>query len=143
MTKLTIDPDRRRDVAVAVAFFVLGIALYVGDLRYFFGGEPLVSVVPEWVPYVALALACAFQSLRSTRPDIALGGCLAGMVVDAFAGPTIAVWIVYSDVVYSVARYGSAQTRRAMLLANWLIAASMFSGARALSALCASVMAAR
>lgn len=123
MTKLTIDPDRRRDVVVAVAFIVLGIALYVGDLRYFFGGEPLVSVVPEWVPYVALALACAFQSLRSTRPDIALGGCLAVMVVDAFAGPTIAVWIVYSDVVYSVARYGSAQTRRAMLLANWLIAA--------------------
>lgn len=123
MARVRIDADRRRDLAVAAAFFVAGIVLYVGDLRYFFGSTSSIAALPKWLPLVSLVIACAFQCFRSSRPGVALVGTVAALVADAFSGPTIAVWIVYSDVVYAVAMYGSARLQRVMLLINWLIAA--------------------
>ncbi|PYE21129.1 signal transduction histidine kinase [Williamsia limnetica] len=123
MTRVRIDPDRQRDVAIAVAFLVAGIVLYLGDLRYFFGPTALNTALPQWLPLVTLAIACCSQAWRSYRPAVALTGVVAALIIDAFCGPTIAVWIVYSDVVYAVARYGSDRLRRVMLLVNWLIAA--------------------
>ncbi|ORM23988.1 histidine kinase dimerization/phosphoacceptor domain-containing protein [Williamsia sp. 1135] len=123
MTRARIDPDRQRDLGVAAAFFVAGIVLYIGDLRYFFGATALNTALPQWLPLVTLAVACCSQGWRSTRPAIAFTGVVAALAIDAFCGPTIAVWIVYSDVVYAVARYGSDRLRRVMLLVNWLVAA--------------------
>lgn len=123
MTRVHLDSDRRRDLAVAAAFFVAGLVLYIGDLRYFFGPTALNSALPRWLPLVALALACCSQAWRSSRPAISFTGAVAALGIDAFCGPTIAVWIVYSDVVYAVARYGSDRLRRVMLAVNWLIAA--------------------
>lgn len=123
MARTHIDSDRRRDLGIVAAFFALGVVLYVGDLRYFFGPTALIGALPGWLPLVSLTIACAFQCLRSVRPDIALVGAAGALILDVFSGPTIAVWLVYSDVVYAVATYGSVRSRRAMLLANWLIAA--------------------
>ncbi|WP_207839180.1 sensor histidine kinase [Williamsia soli] len=123
MTRTRIDPDRQRDLGVAAAFFVAGIVLYIGDLRYFFGATALNTTLPQWLPLVSLAVACFSQVWRSTRPAIAFTGVVAALIIDAFCGPTIAVWIVYSDVIYAVARYASDRLRRVMLLVNWLIAA--------------------
>lgn len=115
--------DRRRDLGVAAAFLVAGVVLYIGDLRYFFGPTSLVGALPQWLPLMSLTIACVFQCFRSTRPDVALAGTVAALIIDAFSGPTIAVWIVYSDVVYAVAMYGSARLQRVLLLVNSMIAA--------------------
>ncbi len=123
MALVRIDSGRRRDLGVAVAFFAAGLVLYIGDLRYFFGPTALNTSLPQWLPLLTLGLACFFQVWRSSRPAVAFAGTTAALALDAFCGPTIAVWIVYSDVVYAVARYGSARLRRVMLLVNWLVAA--------------------
>lgn len=122
MAQARNDADRRRDLGIATAFLVGGVVLYVGDLRYFFGPTSLISALPQWLPLISLAIACAFQCFRSTRPDVALAGTVAALIIDAFSGPTIAVWIVYSDVVYAVAMYGSARLQRVLLLVNSMIA---------------------
>ncbi|HEY9313460.1 sensor histidine kinase [Williamsia sp.] len=115
--------DVRRDVAVAVAFFVVGSVMYVANLRYFFGSAALIDVLPRWMPLFSLAVACGFQMFRSSRPAVAVAGGLFALALDALCGPTIAVWIVYSDIIYAAAIYATGRVNRAMLLSNWLIAA--------------------
>ena len=93
------------DVRLTALFFAVGAALQIAGLNQVSG--LLSDRFGSWLPWVTLTVAAAFQLLRRDRPAAALAGTTAVLTVDVVLCPTVAVWIIFSDIVYAVACYGS------------------------------------
>ncbi|WP_206508603.1 LuxR family transcriptional regulator [Rhodococcus sp. BGS-1C] len=108
------DRPRLRDVLIAVAFFVLGIVLYVADLPLIGSDVHDIVDLPQWTALVTLTAACVIQSWRSARPGTAFALCLVVVGVDMVVAQSLSVWLVLSDVVYAVALYAQRRVVHAM-----------------------------
>lgn len=98
-----------QDALVAAFAFTFGAFLYLSGLY------PMTqaSIAPSLgTRFGVLALLCAATLLRRRAPLAAL---LAGAVpvgIDLALGPTVPVWIVYSDLIYAAVLYGTRAVSR-------------------------------
>ncbi|MGW0037941.1 sensor histidine kinase [Gordonia sp. NPDC003376] len=107
MWRVPVSRAHLDDVGMTLLFLGLGVAIQLAGLGRI--GADLHGLGPDWFGLVTLGIGCAFQLLRSTHPAIALGGVTAALVVDTATVPSIPVWLVFSDIVYAAAVYGSAR----------------------------------
>ncbi|SIS21263.1 sensor histidine kinase [Williamsia sterculiae] len=105
---------RIMDGVITAAFLAVGIVLILADvdrLDEIGLWQPTIGVRASGV--VLLVVACGFQLVRRAHPAVALVGVLIVLGVDFSIGPSIPVWLVYSDVVYAAVTYGSTRVVRA------------------------------
>lgn len=88
--------------------FLMGLVL-IG------AGARLERGVPDWVLVIPLAITCAAVLLRYRAPLGALALGTAGVVLDAFVGPSLGTVLVYTDNLYAAALYGPARASRWLL----------------------------
>ncbi|NEW39432.1 two-component sensor histidine kinase [Nocardia cyriacigeorgica] len=96
--------------ALIVAFvFTVGAALY-GFGMYAMTGHS--SDTPLTVRMALLGLLCATSMLRRRKPMWALSAGLVPLLIDFALGPTIPIWLVYSDLIYASVLYGTRRQSR-------------------------------
>ncbi len=96
--------------ALIVTFvFVVGAALYGFGL---YAMTSHSSETPLTVRMALLALLCATSMWRRRKPMFALAAGLVPLLIDFALGPTVPIWIVYSDLVYASVLYGTRRQSR-------------------------------
>ncbi|WP_343466759.1 histidine kinase [Rhodococcus aetherivorans] len=107
---------------IAVAEFLLGLLLLSAGLYEL---APVRVEAPAAVRVGLLAAVCGAAVLRARRPVAALVLGAVPLGIDLLLGPSLPVWLVYSDLLYAGVRYGTERQARALLgLASALSAAS-------------------
>ncbi|MFC8045666.1 sensor histidine kinase [Nocardia sp. NPDC057353] len=91
-----------RDTAVAVTTCLIGTALLVSGLYPF---TPAATEAPLAWRFGLVLLLCAASLLRRRAPIAALLFGLIPLGVDLALGPTIPVWLIYSDLIYAAVLY--------------------------------------
>ncbi|WP_345496109.1 sensor histidine kinase [Nocardia callitridis] len=106
-----------RDAIGALAAFLAGVALYVAGLS-------IMTEAGEDVPLtVRLAILAAISATTVLRRRMPLCGLFIGLIplaVDTWIGPSIPVWVIYTDLIYAAALYSSRRASRAMLV-SWSV----------------------
>lgn len=97
-----------QDALVALFAFAVGGVLYLSGVYPLSGA----SATPLSARFAVLALLCAATLLRRRAPVAALLAGLAPVAIDLALGPTVPVWIVYSDLIYAACLYGSHRVSR-------------------------------
>ncbi|MFE3443375.1 sensor histidine kinase [Nocardia sp. NPDC059180] len=96
--------------ALIVAFvFTVGATLYGFGLYAMTGPS---SETPLTVRMALLALLCATSMWRRRKPMWALAVGLVPVLIDFALGPTVPIWIVYSDLIYASVLYGTRRQSR-------------------------------
>lgn len=98
-----------QDALVAAFAFTFGACLYLSGLY------PMTqaSVPPSLsARFGVLALLCAATLLRRRAPLAALVAGAVPVGIDLALGPTVPVWIVYSDLIYAAVLYGTRAVSR-------------------------------
>lgn len=116
---------RHSPIFVALAYFAGGTVLYLLDLGVVVDDRP---ARPPWVWTVVLGCACAPIVFRRTRPLLGLALGTVVLVVDLTIGPSIPVWLAYTDLLYAAALFGSALTSRILERAPLLLIAAVSIG---------------
>lgn len=98
-----------QDALISAFIFVLGAGLYLSGLYPM--SDPSTQP-PLAARFGVLVLLCALSLLRRRMPLVPLLGGLAPLGLDFALGPTVPVWIIYSDFVYAAVLYGSAAVSR-------------------------------
>ncbi|WP_280482819.1 sensor histidine kinase [Nocardia cyriacigeorgica] len=99
--------------ALIVAFvFTLGAALYGFGL---YAMTEHSSQTPLTVRMALLAALCATSMWRRRKPMWALVAGLVPLLIDFALGPTIPIWLVYSDLVYAGVLYGTRRQSRVVI----------------------------
>ncbi|WP_433710082.1 sensor histidine kinase [Nocardia sp. CA-084685] len=125
-----------QDALVAAFALVLGAALYLTGL--FEMASDLSRDPSLAVRFAVLALVCVATFLRRRMPISALGIGLIPFAIDFALGPTVPVWLIYSDLIYAGVLYASPVRSRllvtvcgavsavltvlALLLGDWRVA---------------------
>ncbi|MEV0359793.1 histidine kinase [Nocardia sp. NPDC050697] len=91
-----------RDTAVAVTTCLIGTALLVSGLYPF---TPAATEAPLAWRFGLVLLLCAASLLRRRAPIAALLVGLLPLGIDLALGPTIPVWLIYSDLIYAAVLY--------------------------------------
>ncbi|MCA5891996.1 histidine kinase [Isoptericola sp. NEAU-Y5] len=105
--------DRRGDVTTAVMLFLLGLLFLEVGLVDLFSGGVLGSVTPQpWWRVALLALGCALTLAKRTHPLTALAGGVAVTAVDITWGGSLAVLLVFWDLLYAAAMWTRPTARR-------------------------------
>ncbi|WP_433526369.1 histidine kinase [Nocardia pseudovaccinii] len=102
-----------QDALVAAFALVLGAALYLTGL--FEMASDLSRHPPLPVRFGVLTLICVATFLRRRMPMSALGIGLIPFAIDFALGPTVPVWLIYSDLVYAGVLYAAPARSR------WLV----------------------
>ncbi|MFX0580826.1 sensor histidine kinase [Nocardia nepalensis] len=90
--------------ALVVAFaFALGAGLFLSGL--FEMASDLSTHPPLMARFGVLALICVATFLRRRMPVLALGVGLLPFVIDVLLGPTVPIWLIYSDLIYAGVLY--------------------------------------
>ncbi|MBF6212747.1 sensor histidine kinase [Nocardia puris] len=103
-----------QDALISAFIFALGAGLYLSGL-YPMGNAS--AQPPLAVRFGVLMLLCALSLFRRRRPLVSLLGGLVPLGVDFALGPTVPVWIIYSDFIYAAVLYGSAVVSRRVTIA--------------------------
>ncbi|WP_280498681.1 sensor histidine kinase [Nocardia cyriacigeorgica] len=99
--------------ALIVAFvFTVGAALYGFGL---YAMTEHSSQPPLTLRMALLALLCATSMWRRRKPMWALAAGLIPLLIDFALGPTIPIWLVYSDLVYAGVLYGTRRQSRVVV----------------------------
>ncbi|GGM87463.1 two-component sensor histidine kinase [Thermopolyspora flexuosa] len=101
-----------QDVLIAVSSAGIGVIAYpLNWLALFLTG----LTVPEWVRIALFGGICVVQVFRRKAP---IGALVAGFVIvvaDGLIGPSLAVLLVFSDLVYSAVLYGPRRSGRILV----------------------------
>lgn len=98
-----------QDALIALVVFVLGALLYLAGLYPLVGSD---THTPLPLRFAVLALICTISFLRRRWP---IATQLAGIVpfaIDFALGPSVPVWLVYSDFIYAAVLYGRRDRAR-------------------------------
>lgn len=97
--------------ALVVAFaFVLGVGLYLSGLFEMASDLSTHPTLP--VRFGVLALICVATFLRRRMPVLALGVGLIPFGLDIALGPTVPIWLIYSDLIYAGVLYATPARSR-------------------------------
>lgn len=102
-----------QDALVAAFALVLGAALYLTGLFEMASDLSRHPSLP--VRFGVLALICVATFLRRRMPMSALGIGLIPFAIDIALGPTVPVWLIYSDLIYAGVLYAAPARSR------WLV----------------------
>ncbi|GAA3569624.1 histidine kinase [Nonomuraea rosea] len=100
--------DMNRVALWAGLAFAMGVMLIAGGAYSHRG-------VPEWLLGIPLALTCVGVLVRQRAPLVCLGLGVAGIVADAFVGPSLGTVLIFTDNLYAAALYGPARLARVLL----------------------------
>ncbi|MEV3965004.1 histidine kinase [Nocardia sp. NPDC050193] len=106
-----------RDVVVAGGWFLFGVLLYLAGFHMMFAREAQAG--PLWPRIAILALASAVLPVRRRAPITAMVLGLIPLVLDLSFGPTLPVWLVYTDLIYAAVVYGTRRQMQGAVVA-WL-----------------------
>ncbi|MEU8898116.1 histidine kinase [Nocardia sp. NPDC048505] len=93
-----------QDVLITAFMFTLGTVLYLSGIYPL--GSPS-SQTPLTIRFAILIALCGATLIRRRRPVSALLIGAGPMIADLLLGPSVPVWLVYSDLVYAAVLYGS------------------------------------
>ncbi|WP_448318184.1 sensor histidine kinase, partial [Streptomyces sp. CO7] len=95
------------DVATALGGLALGLLLWAVGLDVYPARD-----VPGWWVLVPLAVMSALEVLRRVRPWTALAAGTVALVADQFTTGSLATVLLFTDLLYAAAVYGSARPAR-------------------------------
>ncbi|MEU3552659.1 sensor histidine kinase [Streptomyces fragilis] len=108
---MTPDGSARRprpfDVATALAGLALGLLLWAVGLETYPARQ-----TPSWWVLVPLAVMSALEPLRRVRPRAALAAGTVALVADQFTTGSLVTLLLFTDLLYAAAVYGSARLAR-------------------------------
>lgn len=114
-----------RDVVVAGGWFLFGVLLYLAGFHMMFASEAQAGPL---LPRIAiLALASAVLLVRRRAPITAMVLGLIPLVMDLSLGPTLPVWLVYTDLIYAAVVYGTRRQMQGAVVA-WLALSATAAG---------------
>jgi signal transduction histidine kinase len=105
---------RRRDVSDAVGVVVVGVLLLVTDLTGWLYTMPWPRPEPSW-HLVPLVIGAAIMLAKRRHPIAALLGGVVVLAGDAALGGSLAVVLVFWDLLHSAALYASKRAVRTIL----------------------------
>ncbi|MEU4313690.1 histidine kinase [Nocardia sp. NPDC024068] len=115
-----------RDAVVAAGWFLFGALLYLAGFHMLFvSGDTPSSPIP--VRLAVLALACAVLFIRRRAPVAAMLAGLLPLALDLSLGPTLPVWLVYTDLIYAAVVYGTRRQMQGAVVA-WLTLSAIVAG---------------
>lgn len=123
MWRLPVSRALLNDVGLTLLFLALGVSLYATGLGVL---DENASPLPTWFCLVSLGFASCSQLFRSRHPAIALTGVSAALALDSLTVPSIGVWLVFSDIVYSTCVYGGARLVRVLYGVAAVVAVATF-----------------
>lgn len=115
-----------RDSVVVAGWFLFGTLLYLAGFHILFvsDGTPSVSIP---IRLAVLALACAVLFVRRRAPVTAMLAGLLPLALDLSLGPTLPVWLVYTDLIYAAVVYGTRRQMQGAVVA-WLTLSAIVAG---------------
>ncbi|MGW5382905.1 sensor histidine kinase [Nocardia sp. NPDC003963] len=116
---------RTRDVVVAGGWFLFGVLLYLAGFHMMFAGP--AEAGPLWPRLVILALACSVLLVRRRAPITAMVLGLIPLALDLSLGPTVPIWLVYTDLIYAAVVYGTRRQMQGAVVA-WLTLSATAAG---------------
>ncbi|NUS92230.1 MAG: two-component sensor histidine kinase, partial [Nocardia sp.] len=114
-----------RDVVVAAGWFLFGVLLYLAGFGMMFAAD--AEAGPLWPRIVILALASAVLLVRRRAPITAMVLGLVPLTLDLSLGPTLPVWLVYTDLIYAAVVYGTRRQMEGAVVA-WLALSATAAG---------------
>src|SRR5690606_22561973 len=89
-----------KDIVIAVVWFTFGSLLYLAGFHMLFisADGPSTPLAPR---FALLAMVCAVLLVRRRAPITAMVAGLIPLAFDLMLGPTLPVWLVYSDLIYA------------------------------------------
>ncbi|WP_424806657.1 sensor histidine kinase [Rhodococcus sp. 27YEA15] len=106
------------DLLIALGLFAAGVTLYLAGLGRMWTDVTGVADVPLTARVALLAVVCAITSLRRKHSATAFAAGSVLLAVDTALGPTLPMWLVFSDIVYAAIRYGSGRLSRMVFAAT-------------------------
>ncbi|MEU1980306.1 histidine kinase [Nocardia sp. NPDC019395] len=115
-----------KDIVIAVGWFAFGALLYLSGFHMLFVSEngPSTPLAPR---FAILALVCAVLPVRRRAPITAMVVGLIPLTFDLMLGPTLPVWLVYTDLIYAAVVYGTRRQMQGALVA-WLALSATAAG---------------
>lgn len=102
-------PATAQDALIAAFEFAFGAVLYLAGIYPMTSSSGDTSLT---VRFTILAGICLLTLLRRRAPLLVLGIGLIPLTIDCLLGPTIPIWILYSDLIYAAVLYsGRMQSR--------------------------------
>ncbi|MGK4597975.1 sensor histidine kinase [Amycolatopsis sp. w19] len=101
----------KQDLVIAFGTWVLGVLVYLSGMHVLLGGK---DDTPLWIRLTELTVLCLLQLLRRKVPL----GLLCGLVVlgvDVALGPSLPIFVIFTDFLYATTLYGSRRVSRAMI----------------------------
>ncbi|WP_327150549.1 sensor histidine kinase [Nocardia sp. NBC_01329] len=114
-----------RDVVVAGGWFLFGLLLYLAGFNMMFAAE--AEAGPLWPRIVILALASSALLVRRRAPITAMVLGLVPLALDLSLGPTLPIWLVYTDLIYAAVVYGTRRQMQGAVVA-WLALSATAAG---------------
>ncbi|MGW0179999.1 sensor histidine kinase [Nocardia sp. NPDC003345] len=115
-----------RDAVVVGGWFLFGTLLYLAGFHMLFVSDA-TPPVPIPVRLLVLALACAVLFIRRRAPVAAMLAGLLPLALDLSLGPTLPVWLVYTDLIYAAVVYGTRRQMQGAVVA-WLTLSAIVAG---------------
>ncbi|MEU2201914.1 histidine kinase [Isoptericola sp. NPDC019482] len=105
--------DRRGDVTTAVTLFLLGwLFIEVGLVDMYTWNPPLTTEPEPWWRVALLAVGCAITLAKRSRPVLALAGGVLVTALDVVWGGSLAITLVFWDLLYAAAMWSGPTARR-------------------------------
>lgn len=114
-----------RDVVVAGGWFLFGVLLYLAGFHMMFTSEARAGSL--WPRIAILGLASAVLLVRRRAPITAMVLGLIPLIMDLSLGPTLPVWLVYTDLIYAAVVYGTRRQMQGAVVA-WLALSATAAG---------------
>ncbi|MET8796551.1 histidine kinase [Nocardia sp. NPDC004568] len=118
-------PATTREVVVAGGWFLFGVLLYLAGFGSMFATEARAD--PMWPRIAILALASAVLLVRRRAPITAMVLGLIPLTMDLSLGPTLPIWLVYTDLIYAAVVYGTRRQMQGAVVA-WLALSATAAG---------------
>ncbi|MEV6135350.1 histidine kinase [Nocardia sp. NPDC051990] len=112
-----------QDALVAAFAFAIGVALYPTGLFELASDLSRHPSLP--VRFGVLALICVATFLRRRLPISALGIGLIPFAIDFALGPTVPVWLIYSDLIYAGVLYAKRARARVLVVVCGVISVAL------------------
>ncbi|MFH5229835.1 sensor histidine kinase [Antrihabitans spumae] len=110
---------RWSDLSIAAQSAIIAVIMFVfGGMLYVAGLYPLSTKAADpslAIRFGVLAMLCLATFARRLAPATAIIAGLIPLGIDLALGPTVPVWLIYSDLVYAVALYGTRRQSRAVV----------------------------
>lgn len=123
----TVVSPTTRDTVVAGGWFAFGALLYAAGFHLMFITDS-TSSGPLAPRFAILASACAVLLVRRRAPITAMVAGLVPLTLDLLLGPTLPVWLVYTDLIYAAVVYGTRRQMQGAVVA-WLALSVTAAGA--------------